>query len=205
MKVAIPLTLAALVAFPAASAPQEPQPAPVPASDLPEKDRAWNLSIGTGAGGLVEWVDSFAGTTPGSYDSSRRRDRIQVNARVDRELNRWFRSGVAFVYNSWTQDYYSGATRIGSVDNSVQAILVDTTVRWVRTDHFEFYSALGAGAGRWAEDGSGFAATHHEVSSGFAFQLRYAGISVGNERFRAFADLGIGFEGLIVGGLTLRL
>jgi hypothetical protein len=205
MRLAPPLTLAVLLALPAVAAPQEPAAVPASPEGAPEKDRAWNLWLGTGAGGFVEWVDSFAGTAPGAYDSSRRTDRLQLNARLDRELSRWFRSGLAYVYNSWTQDYYSGVTRIGSVDNTVQVVLADVTVRWLRFEHFELYSALGAGVGRWKEEGSGFASTHREVSSGFAFQLRYAGIAVGNERVRAFVDLGIGFEGLIVGGLTLRL
>jgi hypothetical protein len=200
------LTVAVLLSAATAVA-QEPQdvlePMPVPAA--PMQDQAWSLWVGTGAGGFVEFVDAFAGSGPGSYDTSRREDRFQLNARADRELSRWFRAGLAWTYNRWTEVYFSGGARVGSIDNTVHALLADATIRWYRSEHLEFYSALAAGAGRWKQVGEGIGASKDGVTSGFAFQIRYAGLSAGNERIRAFVDLGIGFEGLIVGGLTLRL
>jgi hypothetical protein len=184
--------------------PREPfEPVAAPAE--PAQDRLWNLSIGTGGGGFVEFVDAFAGSGPGSFDTSRREDRFQLNARADRELHRRFRAGLAWTYNRWTEVYFSGGARVGSIDNTVHTLLADATILWVRSDHLEFYSALAAGAGRWRQVGEGIGVSKDGVTSGFAFQIRYAGLSVGNQRLRAFVDLGIGFEGLIVGGLTLRL
>jgi hypothetical protein len=82
--------------------------------------------------------------------------------------------------------------------------MADVTARWIRTEHLELYSALAAGAGWWTQAGRGIGASQDGVQSGFAFQLRCIGVTAGNERLRAFAELGIGFEGLVVGGLTLR-
>jgi hypothetical protein len=205
MKVATSLTLAALLGLPTVTAAQEPQPVPASPEGAPEKDRAWNLSIGTGAGGFVEWADAFAGSVAASYDSTRRSHRLQLNVRADREQGRWFRYGLAYAYNSWTYTYLSNGTSIGSIDNTDQNVMVDVTARWFRSDHFEFYSALAAGLGRWSAKGTIAGGRRDEVTTHYAFQLRYAGISVGNERIRGFVDLGVGMEGLIVGGLTLRL
>jgi hypothetical protein len=65
-------------------------------------------------------------------------------------------------------------------------------------------SALAAGVGRWSQAGSGIGASQRGVQSGFAFQLRDLWVNAGNERVRVFLDLGIGMEGLVVGGVTLR-
>lgn len=169
------------------------------------EDRAWNLSVGTGAGGYVEFVDAFAGSGPVDHDASRRRDRLQLNLRADRELGRWLKVGLAYVYDRWTDAYFTGGAPVGDVDNRVHVLMLDATVRWVRTEGFELYSALAAGAGRWAQEGTGTAASRPDASAGPAFQLRYVGVAFGGEHLRLFADLGIGFEGLVVGGLVLRL
>ncbi len=211
MKAVIPLTLAALLAClagllsPAVAAGEEPRPAAVPPSAPSAQEHAWSVSLGTGGGGFVEFVDALPNADPGAYDKSRRENRLQLNARADRELNRRFRAGVAGVYNRWTETYFSGGTRVGSIDNSVYVLMADVTVRWLRTRWLELYSGLAAGGGWWSQSGRGIGASRRGVQSGFAFQIRYFGANVGNDRFRAFLDLGLGFEGLVVGGLTLRL
>jgi hypothetical protein len=208
MGFAIPLTLASLLALltsPAIAVAEAPPPAQAPPPQAPPEDHAWTVSLGTGAGGFVEFVDAFSNGGPSGYDASRREHRLQVNVRADRELNRSFRAGVAGVYNRWTEAYLSNGARIGSIDNSVVALMADVTARWIRTEHLELSSALAAGAAKWRQDGRGIGASQHGVQSGFAFQLRYIGIAAGNGRIRAFIDLGIGFEGLVVGGLALRL
>jgi hypothetical protein len=56
----------------------------------------------------------------------------------------------------------------------------------------ELVSGVAAGAGRWSQAGEGSGASKTGVQSGFAFQLRGSGISAGNDRVRAFAELGLG-------------
>jgi hypothetical protein len=207
MGLASPLTLAALLSFlvaPAAAAGEEPQPGAVPPSASSAEGRAWSVSLGTGGGGFVEFVDAFSNGGPGAYETSRRENRLQLNARADLELTHRFRAGVAGVYNRWTEAYFSGGARVGSIDNSAYALMADVTLLWVRTEQLELYSGLAAGAAWWRQAGQGIGVSQDGVQSGPAFQVRYIGLNVGNERFRAFIDLGIGFEGLVVGGLTLR-
>lgn len=207
MKLAIPSTHALAVALLLAPAVARAGDPPLPPGTPAAASAAaypWSVSLGTGAGGYVEFVDAFSNGGPVGYDSSRREGRFQVNARADRQLDRWFRVGVAWTWNRWTDAYYSGTTRVGTIDNSVHSLMADVTLRWYRGEHVELYSALAAGAGRWSQGGDGIGASQDGVQSGFAFQLRYFGINAGNERVRAFVDLGIGMEGLVVGGVTLR-
>jgi hypothetical protein len=203
MKIAIPLTLAALLAAPAVAGGEETQLS-APPSPPPAESHAWSVSLGTGGGGFVEFVDAFSNGGPVAYDRSRRENRLQLNARADLELAHRFRAGLAGVYNRWTEAYFSSGARVGSIDNSVYALMADVTLLWVRTERLELYSGLAAGAAWWNQVGQGIGASQDGVQSGPAFQIRCIGVNVGNERFRAFIDLGIGFEGLVVGGLTLR-
>jgi hypothetical protein len=203
---AILLVLPALLCSTSVARGAEGDASEAPAASATTRlDRRWNLSVGTGAGGFVEFADAFSGTGVGGYDSSRRQDRFQINARIDRELGRWLRVGAAWVYNRWTDAYFSGGAEVGTLENRVHVLMGDATLRWVRSEHLELYSALAVGAGRWREHGAGIAASHQDVTAGPAFQLRYIGIAAGSERVRLFADLGIGFEGLVVGGLLVRL
>lgn len=187
------LPIAALVTV---AAPEGPPPSQPP--------HAWNLSVGTGAGGYVEFVDAFAGTSLAGYDEHSR-DRFQLNVRADRELGRWLKVGVAWVHNRWRDDLEAGGVVVGAVENRVDAVMADVTCTWVRRDWMVVYSALAVGGGWWREDGTGVAADRDRTTGGPAFQLRYAGLALGGEHVRAFVDLGIGFEGLIVGGLVLRI
>lgn len=201
MRLAIPMLLASLLAVPRGAGAAGEATAP----EERDADRAWSVAVGTGAGGFFEFVDAFAGSGPGGYDDSRRRDRFQLNLRADHELGRWLRAGVAYVYNGWTEEYLSGGSVVGTIDNSAHVLMADVTARWVRSEHLEVYSALAVGAGRWEQAGTGIGAGSDGVTAGFAFQLRYVGVSAGSERVRLFVNLGIGFEGLVVGGLLARL
>jgi hypothetical protein len=182
-----------------------PAPPPAQPSAPAAAPLAWSVSLGTGGGGYVEFVDAFAGGGPAGYSGSTRQGRVQLNGRVERELTRRSVVGLAWTYNRWTETYFSGATRVGAIENSVQVLMAGLRSRWLQTDQLELYSGVAAGLGRWRQAGEGIAAGQTGVQSGFAFQLRGLGISAGNERFRAFAELGLGFEGLLIAGLTLRL
>jgi hypothetical protein len=111
MKIAIRPTLAALLAslalltHPPAARADQPPPAPAPPWSVPAEGHPWSVSLGTGAGGFVEFVDAFANGGPSAYDTSRRERRLQVNLRADRQLSRSLRAGVAGVYNRWTEAY----------------------------------------------------------------------------------------------------
>ena len=179
-----------------------------PATALAEEPPAlvgpWHVSLGTGGGGFVEFVDAFSNGGPASYDTTRRRGRLQVNARVERQARPNLLVGVSWTWNRWTEDYFAGGTRVGSIENSVHSVLVGGSVQWFRAEYLELYTGLAAGAGRLSQAGSGIGSTQTGVQSGFAFQLRGLGLSAGNERFRAFAEVGLGFEGLLIAGATLR-
>lgn len=174
----------------------------------PQADAAWNLSIGTGDGGFADFSDGLIGGVVGGVGgyAVQRRDRLQLNVRADHELSRWLRAGVGYTRLTWRRDYRSDAgTLVGSIDATFQVLLADATLRWTRSERWELYSGVGVGGATWGERGDVAGVHHDDRQSGFAFQLRFIGASFGWERLRLFGELGIGFEGLLIGGLTLRL
>jgi hypothetical protein len=177
-------------------------------ADTPRPDGAWNLSVGTGDGGFADFTDGLVGGVAsglGGYEV-RRRDRLQLNVRADHELSRWLRAGVAYTRLTWARDYYAGSgTFAGSIDATFQVLLADATLRWTRSERWELYSGVAVGGATWGEEGDVAGIHHDDRQSGFAFQLRFIGASVGWERVRFFGELGVGFEGLLIGGLTVRL
>lgn len=178
--------------------------APAPSGE----DRAWTLSVGTGAGGLVEFADGLVGDVSAGLAgyTTERSGRLQANARVDREHGPWIRTGIAYTHQRWEDEYFSapGASQ-GTVRDAVHVLVADFTLRWVHGRDVELYSGVAAGGALRRERGTVAGTRYREEEALFAFQLRLLGLSLGGERVRAFAEVGVGFEGLLVAGVALRL
>jgi hypothetical protein len=205
MRLALTVVLLGALAAPAAAQEAAPAPAPgLPAE--PDLDRAWNVLIATGAGSVVEFTDGLAGGLIQGLSGYQQQvtGRKQLNLRVDRTLSRWLRVGGAYVYTGWTTDLSTGGVRAGTVDSAVQCLLADVTLRWSRGEHWELTSGLALGGGVWTEEAQVSGQSSRASSAGVAFQARLIGVAFGFEHVRAYVELGLGFEGLLVGGLAVR-
>lgn len=196
-------------ALPARADEEVRQPAspPAPERALDDRgDRRWTLSAGTGAGSIFEFADATVGGIGAGlvgYQTTQS-GRFQVNARVDRELGPRVRAGIAYTHLRWTRGYFTSAgASVEEIDSAVHVLVGDLTLRWVRTRRLELYSGAGAGVATLGQRRS--ATAERERQSGYAFQLRLVGLSVGSERVRIFGELGLGFEGLLIGGVAVRL
>jgi hypothetical protein len=170
--------------------------------------RAWTLAVGTGAGGLPELSDGLVRDDAEGLAGlgSSRGGRLQAHARADREWGRWVRTGLAYTHQRWRREYFDAAgEREGELRASVHVLLADLTVRWIRGRDVELYSAAGAGGALWSESGTVAGDRHARDAARFAFQLRALGLSLGGEHVRAFAEVGLGYEGLLVGGIAVRI
>lgn len=210
------LCAAALV--PRAAAGEDPVAAPPPAADLPPaqepalavrppRDAAWVVSAGTGTGGLVEIADVLVSGIGGLAGlRSERSGRIHVHARAERELGRWFSAGLAYTFLGWSREDFGGAAEpVARHEFALHVLLADATLRWARTRNVELYSGLAVGAATIGERETANGVAHSGRGSGFAFQLRLLGLALGIERVRVFAELGVGFESLVLGGVAVRL
>jgi hypothetical protein len=179
-----------------ANTPDRPAP--------PRDDGAWTVSVGTGAGALVELDDGFVGAAAAGGSTTQRGGRIQANVRAARDHGRWIRTGIAYTHQRWKKAYSAAGAPQGTIRDSVHVVLADLTLRWVRGRDVELYSAVAAGGAVWRERGTLSGTRYDGEDARFAFQLRLLGLSLGGERVRAFAEVGLGYEGLLVGGLALR-
>jgi hypothetical protein len=181
-------------------------PGEVPDVPRPEPNR-WTIALGTGAGSIFEFADDPPHDVGAGLatSGSERSGRVQLDVHADRELGERFRAGVSYMYLRWIEAYSSpGGVSAGEKRTSVHVVLADVTYRWMRSSAVELYSGLGLGGGVSVESGEVLQVPQDRTQGGFAFQLRLLGISLGGERFRAFGELGIGFEALLLGGVAVR-
>ncbi len=201
------LAVALLVAPPDAVAQGVPAAAPEAPDTGPAARHRWTVAVGTGAGSMFEFADDPAhdvGAGLSGYGSERS-GRMQLDVRVDRELGDRFRAGASYMFLRWSEEYVSPAgVSAGAKRTAVHVLLADVTYRWMRSSAVELYSGVGVGGGVSVESGEVLQTPQDRTQGGFAFQLRLLGVSVGGERLRAFGELGIGFEALVLGGVAVR-
>jgi len=194
----------AVTTAPAPVAPPPGAPGSAPALPAPQAGPTWRLSVGTGAATTIEILDfyrdlglAFAGV------ASTRTGRTEVIVRADREQRR-FRVGASYAFTRWDTRLSDGGGPRGSTRDEVHAVLVHGQFRWIDQEHVELYSGVGAGVARWASSTVLDGNRDHFSGVYGAWQLHLIGLGVGTPSFRAFAELGFGFEGVVLAGLAAR-
>lgn len=87
--------------------------------------------------------------------------------------------------------------------NSYITIMPAVKLSWVSTRNFGFYSKAGVGYTFFSISGETHDMKDKENTGSFNFQLSAIGLEAGGERFRVFAELGWGEQGLALGGLRV--
>ena len=67
---------------------------------------------------------------------------------------------------------------------------------WLNRAHVGLYSKLAAGAGLFFANGS-----DAKDNISFAFQATPIGVDFGGEQFRGFVEAGVGWQGIVSGGV----
>lgn len=200
-----PLVAASL----ALGAPAPPEP---PAMSAPSA-RRWRVTVGTGSasGALIDLVDGV--DCSGCLTEGDVRDPWQLNLRVERETRAGIRLGLAWVYSRWTAVSYDspaaglpGLVVVGTSGNRAHSLLAGITCSWLEGRRWEAYSGVATGVTiHRTVDATGIAADDDGTSALPALQIRVIGVTFGWERVRLFAELGVGFEGVLIGGLVGRI
>ena len=192
----LPLALAVAVAAPTGARGQETAPAEPPAVEAPGRD-GWRVSVSTGVGGMIQWMDLFAEALGGPTQT----DFYQVGLRVDREVgNASF--GLGYTRQHWRD---VDPSRAGDdVVSTVDLFIFDARARWLRTTWVDLYSGGGVGFASWDQSGGAGGVPQTETSASLAFQLRLLGVDAGWEHVRLWGELGFGFEGVLLAGASYR-
>ena len=114
--------------------------------------------------------------------------------------NSWLGVGGILVYGQNSQDVYLGSTNKGEYKDSYYTVMPAVKFDWMRKKYFGAYSKFGVGATLRTEsyDGKNESAVH------FNWQASLLGLEVGSPQIRAFAELGVGEQGILCGGLRYK-
>ncbi|MFT3701151.1 MAG: hypothetical protein QM802_02215 [Agriterribacter sp.] len=112
-------------------------------------------------------------------------------------LSKRFAMGVTGLYDKVTVSYKNVVSKLNW---NITAVMLNAKYNYVYDPRFHMYSGLSAGyAADWANSG-----TLKERHNVFAYQARIIGVRFGTT-VGGFAEVGVGYEGVVKAGLSLQL
>ena len=114
--------------------------------------------------------------------------------------------GGSFTYSKWDSDVLvrKSDTKVGERKRNFFSVMPSFKYYWTNKNHFGLYSKLGAGIGFLSRtDKDQTNAEKSDNGCYFMFQLSVLGAEFGG-KFRGFAELGIGDQGLLQAGIRYK-
>jgi hypothetical protein len=119
--------------------------------------------------------------------------------------------GLGFSHNSFTMKNLKASPEAREAKFRQAAITFRTEYAWLRKTQLKLYSSVNLGFQftkqyeiDMFDDNGSITRAHHIKYTDFAMHLNPVGISVG-KKIGGFLELGVGFKGVISGGLYMRL
>lgn len=115
--------------------------------------------------------------------------------------------GAIGAYAKETKDILVANENYGEAKNSYVTVMPAAKFNWLRKKYFGLYSKVAAGLTfaslkeNYTKSG---AENQSESKVGFNFQASALGIEAGSENIRAFAELGVGEQGVILAGIRAK-
>jgi hypothetical protein len=119
--------------------------------------------------------------------------------------------GLGVSHNSFTMKTQKASADVSEAKFRQATITFRTQYAWLRKNGFQLYSSVNLGYSFFKQyeidmfDANGsIIKAHHSRYTDFAMHLNPIGISVG-KKIGAFADLGLGFKGIVSAGMYMKL
>ena len=115
--------------------------------------------------------------------------------------------GAIGAYTHETKDIFIAGEKYGEAKNSFITVMPAAKFNWLRKKYFGMYSKVAAGltfASKKEDYSKSNVENLSESKVGFNFQVSALGIEAGPETIRAFAELGVGEQGVILGGIRAQ-
>ena len=115
--------------------------------------------------------------------------------------------GAIGAYAKETKDILVDNENYGEAKNSYVTVMPAAKFNWLRTKYFGMYSKVAAGLTfvslkeNYSKSG---VENRSESKVGFNFQASALGIEAGSENIRAFAEFGVGEQGVILAGIRAK-
>ena len=115
--------------------------------------------------------------------------------------------GAIGAYARETKDIIFANENYGKAKNTFITVMPAAKFNWLRMKNFGMYSKLAAGltfASKKEDYSKGNTPNQSESKVGFNFQVSAIGFEAGSENIRAFAELGVGEQGIILAGVRAK-
>ena len=176
------------------------------------EDTKHEVAIALGMESNSQWIDNFEHVlsvfSGYSYDNDRYME--PISAEYIYHINKMLGFGAIFTYANHKQDVYSNwtskKTLVGNSSNSYYTLMPAVKFNFLRKKNFGLYSKAALGVTYRTEfidydDGS---EDYDEKDLLLNWQLSFIGIEAGSPYLRAFAELGIGEQGVVCAGLRYK-
>ena len=115
------------------------------------------------------------------------------------------------MYCNWQPNDGYGSTKekVGSAHKYYYTLMPAAKFDWLRKKNYGLYSKVGAGATFVTEKetqdvNGGDKEVYSDNDVFFNLQATFIGVEVGSEKFRGFAELGVGEQGIILAGVRYK-
>lgn len=115
--------------------------------------------------------------------------------------------GAIGAYACEKKDMLIAGENYGEAKNTFITVMPAAKFNWLRTKNFGLYSKVGAGltfVSRKEDYTKPDAENQSDSKVGFNFQASALGIEAGSPNIRAFLELGVGEQGVLLGGLRAK-
>lgn len=115
--------------------------------------------------------------------------------------------GAIGAYACEKKDMLIAGENYGEAKNTFITVMPAAKFNWLRTKNFGLYSKVGAGltfVSRKEDYTKPNAENQSDSKVGFNFQASALGIEAGSPNIRAFLELGVGEQGVLLGGLRAK-
>lgn len=173
------------------------------------------ISVGYGAisnAGVSALGEAFAAimVTPGlvTYDNGSITGPISLEYYY--HINPVIGLGGVGVYAKETKDIIMFDQKSGDAKNTYISVMPSIKFNWLRTKYFGMYSKVAAGLcfvnkkSNQDKTSTSEAKSTSDSSTMFTYQLTGIGLEAGLQNVKAFAELGIGEQGILLAGLRVK-
>lgn len=173
-------------------------------------DTKHEIGISYGAGCSSDIINSFGGALGRALAGSRSENESRFGTIA---LEYFYHAseviavgGIAGFAQSKEDTYYRDS-KMGKNTDTYITIMPSVKFNWLRKDHFGMYSKLAAGVMFSKFKYESERNSNNDDSSNktnFNWQASLIGAEAGGANFRAFAELGFGEQGIILGGIRFK-
>ena len=162
-----------------------------------------------------QWLDAFESIAGAMFGEKTVNERFVGSISVEYfyRLKPWLGVGGTFSYGCQTKDMLDRneddvLIQVGDMTHNYFTLMPAVKMDWLRRRHFGMYSKLALGATLRDESINSFDETKHKSSHDTMvhvnWQVSLLGLEGGSEYWRVFAELGMGEQGILLGGLRYK-